>query len=160
MIGEEIYSICSNKQSKIHSAAIGVPSIICPLDDVPGVSWNKMLLMDESDIIDEMITYSGTQNFSGVNITRSSPYFFEVLPEGVNKGVGLLQLLKICGFEDKLVVSAGDFYNDIDMLRVADLGAAVENAQDEVKNIADIIVCDNNSGAISDIVELLKRSAR
>ena len=43
--------------------------------------------------------------------------------------------------------------NDTHMLQTADLGAAVANAQPSVKEAADIILCDNNSGAISALID-------
>ena len=156
MIGENIYSITSNKQSKIHEANIGVPVIRCSLDDVPDVEHHKILLMDEIDVIDSLYDYSLSLELDDVSVTRSSPYFFEVLPDNTNKGEGLKALVDLCGFNEHYVVAAGDFINDIEMLEMADLGIAVENALDEVKAVADLIVCDNNSGAIYEIVELLK----
>ena len=65
-------------------------------------------------------------------------------------------MIKLCGYDNHFIVAAGDYNNDIEMLRCSDLAVAVENAQDEVKKHADIIVCDNNSGVVYDIVEYLR----
>lgn len=43
--------------------------------------------------------------------------------------------------------------NDIDMIETAGIGVAVSNAEDKVKEAADIQVCSNNEGAIADILE-------
>ena len=43
------------------------------------------------------------------------------------------------------------------MLVKADLGAAVASAQPSVKAAADIIVCDNNSGAIAELIAYIEK---
>jgi len=47
----------------------------------------------------------------------------------------------------------GDFENDIDMIKAADIGYAVGNATDDVKKIADRITVSNDKAAIARIIE-------
>ena len=47
--------------------------------------------------------------------------------------------------------------NDKSMIERAGLGAAPVNALEAVRNAADLIVCDNNSGAISEIIEYIEK---
>lgn len=47
--------------------------------------------------------------------------------------------------------------NDTAMIQKANLGVAVMNALDSVKAAADIVVCDNNSGAISEIIDYIEK---
>ena len=51
------------------------------------------------------------------------------------------------------LICVGDFENDIDMVRDADIGYAVENAVDELKAVADRITVNVNDGAIAKIIE-------
>ena len=156
MCGENIYYISSNRQLERHSSNIGVPLQKRNVEDIPFENLDKMLLIDEIENTDNLCKYASTLKLDGIHVTRSSPYFFEILPANSNKGEGLRKLIDICGFNNHYIVAAGDYNNDIEMMQVADLAVAVENAQDEVKKHADIIVCDNNSGAVYDIVEYLK----
>ena len=43
----------------------------------------------------------------------------------------------------------GDNLNDISMMETADLGVAVENAYEEVKKCADIVIGSNNEDAVA-----------
>ena len=43
------------------------------------------------------------------------------------------------------------------MIKNAKLGCAPQNALESVKNAADLVVCDNNSGAIAEIIEYIER---
>ena len=61
------------------------------------------------------------------------------------------------GAQERFTAAAGDFMNDTAMLVKADLGAAVASAQPSVKAAADIIVCDNNSGAIAELIAYIEK---
>ena len=47
--------------------------------------------------------------------------------------------------------------NDLAMIQKADLGVAVASAQEEVKAAADLVVCDNNSGAMAQIIDYIEK---
>ena len=54
-----------------------------------------------------------------------------------------------------LLVCVGDFENDFDMVRDADIGYAVANAADSLKGVADRITVSARDGAIARIIEEL-----
>ena len=83
--------------------------------------------------------------------------FFECLPEGIDKAAGYRELIKAIHAEDRFTVAAGDFMNDYAMIKSADLGAAVASALPEVREAADIVLCDNNSGAMAQLIGYIER---
>lgn len=54
-------------------------------------------------------------------------------------------------------VGIGDYENDIPLIKMADIGAAVGNAMDCVKRCADLVVKSNKEGAVRDLIEKLLR---
>ena len=93
------------------------------------------------------------ENFSDVSFVRSSDIFLEMLPKGVTKGSALAEYRKLPGFEDFTFVSVGDFDNDIEMIREADLGACPANAEEDVKSASDLVLsrsCDE--GAVAELI--------
>ncbi len=127
------------------------------VDDLPESGWLKFLFADEPENLDAVEEFVRNGDFGGVHWIRSGPHFLECLPEGVDKSRGFSELIRLLGVEDRFTVAAGDYMNDTAMIRNADLGAAVGSAQPSVKDAADIVVCDNNSGAISEIIDYLER---
>ena len=127
-----------------------------PLSEIPD-GWLKVLFAAEPEVLDEMAEFVNQGGFEDANWVRSAPVYFECLPKGVDKATGFEKLIKILGAEKRFTVAAGDFMNDVHMIQNADLGAAVASAQGSVKSAADIIVCDNNSGAISEIIDYIER---
>ena len=67
-----------------------------------------------------MIAYFQEQNWTCADFVQSEARFYEMLPKGVTKGSALRRYRTICGAESWHIVAAGDFDNDLDMLRVAD----------------------------------------
>ncbi len=74
-------------------------------------------------------------------------WFLEVMAEKATKANAALELKRLVG-ADKMV-AFGDGINDIALLKVADKGLAVENAEKELKAVSDEIIghCDNDAVA-------------
>lgn len=88
--------------------------------------------------------------------TYTHPSFFEIMPKGLTKATGVKFAAEYLGIREADVVVAGDYYNDIEALRIAGLAVVPENGLPEVKAVAHKIVRDCREGAIADIVALLE----
>ncbi|GFR39306.1 5-amino-6-(5-phospho-D-ribitylamino)uracil phosphatase YcsE [Insulibacter thermoxylanivorax] len=85
-------------------------------------------------------------------ITNSHPYNLEFNPRGVNKAAGLAILCERLGYEMSQIIAVGDSLNDLAMIREAGLGIAMGNAQDEVKEAADMVTLSNNEDGVAHIL--------
>lgn len=100
------------------------------------------------------------QEFGGrLTVTRSGKRIIEIQPLTCNKARGVEKLRTWMGAEQKhrKIIACGDFDNDIPMLLAADLAIAPANAQEEVKAVADAVLCDHNEGLIADVLEKLEK---
>lgn len=92
------------------------------------------------------------EGWQALELTNSHPCNLELNPQGVSKASGLE---KVCGLLDitmREVVAMGDSLNDVTMLRAAGLGVAMGNAQDEVKEIADLVTVTNEEHGVARII--------
>lgn len=80
----------------------------------------------------------------------------EVQMKGARKGDSIPRLKARLGERARRVVAVGDFENDLDMIRAADIGYAVDNAVPELKAVADRLTVSNREGAIARIIEELE----
>lgn len=103
----------------------------------------------EGDAAKEMIAKIMTDHV----IERSSSNYIEVLEPESTKSPSTLALKKAVGAHT--LVCVGDYENDIEMVRTADVGYAVDNAIDELKAVADRITVSCEEGAIAKIIEEL-----
>lgn len=67
---------------------------------------------------------------------------FDVFPKEVNKGSGLVELMKIMNIQQEEVMVFGDHFNDLAMFEQAAHRIAMGNAIDEVKQAATFITRD------------------
>lgn len=79
----------------------------------------------------------------------------EIQMVGSGKGDAVYRLKEMLGARAETVVAAGDYENDIDMIKAADIGYAVGNALPNVKEIADRVTVDCTQHAIAKIIEEL-----
>lgn len=114
---------------------------------------NKLLLAGEPEELDRYEKVLASY-FDGVlDVFKSAPFFLEVVPLGVSKGASLHPLLKNLGLQRENLIACGDSYNDITMLGYAGLGVAMENAEEDVKAVANYITKSNNDDGIGYVAE-------
>lgn len=155
-----IYVPYMNRTEREHLALENITPVECLLWELPRDGWLKVLLADTPENIDKIEKYVSESDMRDAQWVRSAPMYYECLPKGVDKSTGFRELIKYLGCGDRFSVAAGDFMNDEGMIRFADLGVAVDSAQTEVKTVADLIVCDNNSGAMAEIISYIERLNR
>ncbi|MCM1033519.1 MAG: Cof-type HAD-IIB family hydrolase [Odoribacter sp.] len=78
-------------------------------------------------------------------------WLLEVFAAGVSKAAGVQRLSARLGV-DRVVVF-GDNLNDIPMMRVATVAVAVDNALDETKEAADVIIGPNTSDSVARYIQ-------
>ena len=84
-----------------------------------------------------------------LKVSASIPDFVELNSVHSGKGIALKTVADSFGVDMSQTVAAGDSPLDIDMLKAAGLAAAVENAHDSVKAVADIIIPHCNEDAVA-----------
>lgn len=82
----------------------------------------------------------------------------EIMPPGLNKAKGVLQLAEALHIDREDVLAIGDFYNDIEMMTSVGWSAAVGNAIDEVKENAKYVCKGNEALGVREAIEALCRS--
>lgn len=127
------------------------------LGDIPDGGWLKVLVAAEPQVLDEVEHFVAESDMTDAQWVRSAPVYYEFLPKGVDKSTGFERLIKLLGAQERFTVGSGDFMNDTAMIQKADLGVAVASAEPEVKAAADLVVCDNNSGAIAEIIDYIEK---
>lgn len=79
----------------------------------------------------------------GLVVTSSENFNIEIIAEGASKGNGIRRLAKRLGLSVEEIIGVGDSPNDISLLNGVGLPLAVSNAADELKAIADRVICSH-----------------
>jgi hydroxymethylpyrimidine pyrophosphatase-like HAD family hydrolase len=72
-----------------------------------------------------------------------------VLPSGTNKGTGLIAALAEVGVDRHNVVAIGDAENDHSLFAASEIGVAVGNAIDSLKDHADVVLSQENGHGVA-----------
>lgn len=139
-----------------------VPEAITMVDCVDKIPTEKIFkavfACDEPEIfmkLEKDIREKFGEYFSFIT---SEANFFEVLPKGSSKGTILPKLKEFFYNKNSTVFAIGDYHNDIEMLRCADVSACPSNALDTVKQVCRYTLCSNNDGAIADLIEKIEQN--
>ncbi|HOJ78499.1 MAG TPA: HAD family hydrolase [Bacillota bacterium] len=90
----------------------------------------------------------------------SEDWFLEVFDPLVSKGQALTWLVGQLGLTLEQVIAFGDGYNDLDMLRVAGLGVAIDKAPAAVRSVADTVISGPESNGVAKFLKELINSNR
>ena len=93
------------------------------------------------------------QQYPEIEVVSSMGNNLEIMNRGTHKGTGLEKLCKMISLDIGQTLALGDSKNDIDMLEAAGISYAVSNACDEVKAIANGVICSNNEHIIKFVEE-------
>ncbi len=86
-------------------------------------------------------------------VAQSHKYNLEVFSKNAGKGNAVLKLAEILGIDRSQTIAVGDSTNDFTMIQKAGLGLAMENAVDELKAIADTVICSNDQHSAKYILD-------
>lgn len=96
------------------------------------------------------------KNSSDFTTVFSEANYLEILPVGTSKGRGVNRLLDHLDKESLYAIGIGDNLNDISLLKNVNLGIAVKNAQQELKQIANkVLERTNEENAVAYVIETL-----
>lgn len=76
----------------------------------------------------------------------------EINPAGISKASGIAEVCDLLGITLEQVVAVGDSLNDMAVIQAVGLGVAMGNAQDTVKEAADVVVASNNDDGIVEVI--------
>lgn len=115
----------------------------------------KILLIGESERLDEMSVKLGQRFGQRINITKSKANFLEISHPLATKGNALKELAETLNIPREEIIAIGDNMNDLDMIKFAGCGVAVGNAVEPLKEAAQIVTGTNDDDGVAEIIEKL-----
>ncbi|MDR3258272.1 MAG: Cof-type HAD-IIB family hydrolase [Fusobacteriaceae bacterium] len=113
----------------------------------------KCLLLSEPSHLEKVEKELKKKYGDLYSIFRSKPIFLEIISKDINKGTAIEKLGEFLGIKNNEMIAIGDSYNDLDMIKKAGLGVAVENADDYIKKHADFVTTSNDNNGVAHVIE-------
>lgn len=148
----EYYNVTQELDFALHRERTVTRTDISCLTD----SWYKVLFLIGDGQYDEFMRYCGAQAFEGVRVVGTNHRLMEMLPLESSKGYALEQLIERTELARENLVAIGDYFNDLEMIELAGIGATLNTSPEELQHIADLVVGDCENGAVADLIEYLE----
>lgn len=147
---QETYFVRENKYTYEHLNRENLMPVITDVDEVPQ-PWLKVILTWDPHRLPQVEEFLKGFNaqFSQV---YSEPQFLELLNRDASKGNAMKRLIQMSGLDNVRVVGMGDNLNDMELIREADIGVAVENAHETLKAFADMCCSHHDANAVSEVI--------
>lgn len=118
--------------------------------------WYKVLFLVEEDIRRQVLDYTVGRPLDGIRFVFTNETLMEMLPAQASKAYGLEKLMDAEGVATEDLVAIGDYHNDLEMIKMAGIGAVTAGAPQDLRQIADLVVGDCRDGAVADLIEYLE----
>ncbi len=134
---------------------IDMLATLCPAEEFETHDLFKSVLIGSPEDLTRLRARI-EEDYNGViTVTTSGPSMIELQPYGVSKSFQIPYLKNL--YPGAELWCIGDYDNDIEMLRDADVSVCPANATDTVKAIADIEVCHCKDGALAALIDEIER---
>lgn len=148
--GDTIIMEKENDFAKWYVSRLQLPFEIDP--DIRKKNWKnvpKVLYLASPEDAERLIPEVQAHFGERLKVSGSKPGYVEINAPEANKGTGLAAVAKMMGIAQEETVAVGDNTLDEEMIIWAGLGAAVGDAQERIKSLADVIVpnCDDHGVA-------------
>lgn len=149
--GKEIVTECPTDKYVLEESRINKMPVrkVDNLLDVIERNPTKLLMTGDPEDMKKAETDLAGIMKGRMDVFRSAPFFVELVPMGIDKAESLKRLLAIMGIGTENLMSFGDGYNDISMIKLAGMGIAMENAAQEVKEAADYVTLSNEEDGVA-----------
>jgi Cof subfamily protein (haloacid dehalogenase superfamily) len=144
-----VYALEYARHAKLEAHAVG------DLERWLTEPTTKIVVVGEPELLDALQIELRAQFGDRLFIAKSLPFFLEVAQPGVSKGSALEWVCDRISIEPAHVVSFGDGANDIELLRDAGFGVAIEGADQTLLDEADATVPGPEHDGVARFLEAL-----
>ena len=153
--GKKLYIVRNSREIEDHIVYEKVTAENIDLADAKKLPWTKSILMtSNTEIMKELQKYSDSLLPKSEYFVRTGNPYYELTSINANKAKGIGHLKDHLG-KGYTVCAIGDYYNDVEMLKYADIACCVEDSPSEVKAVSDYVSCKCSDAAVADFIEYL-----
>ncbi len=125
---------------------------LCEMDDLAAFvdyPLNKILTAGEPIYLKEHYREMMEPFKDTLSCMFTAPFYFEFTAQGIDKAKALEAVLNPMGYMQDEIIAFGDGQNDKTMIQYAGIGVAMDNAVEELKEVADEITLSNEDDGIA-----------
>lgn len=160
--GHNVYTLKQTKETDDHQKYEDIETTLADYDTVKSYNWNKILFAlereEDYDVISDIVSHEKLSSKfvkTCATLYGRKRNYFEQVPLGVSKATAMDKLCEILNIKNNCIFAMGDYYNDLEMLKNADISAVPLGAPDDLKSIAGFVAGACEDGAVADFIDYL-----
>lgn len=114
---------------------------------------NKILTSGSPEYLQTIFNQMKDPFNNELSCVFTAPFYVEYTAKGIDKAKALDTILKPMGYTRDQIIAFGDGHNDITMLKYAGVAVAMDNAVQDLKDVADFTTLSNEEDGISHALE-------
>lgn len=150
---EKLYTNRLNEYTNIYQEAVNaITSTVisdCDIRTLANEGVSKIIWMDYPQNVvkhqQEMQAHFGSR----INCHASRPELFEFVHPSASKASALEKIAQSLNISQKQTAAIGDSYNDVSMLKYAEISVAMANAPNDIKNECSHVTLTNNEDGVA-----------
>ena len=162
--GEKILNLNTTQETLDHQEYEWISGEEVTFEEASGYRWNKVVYLFDNDrdlaAVKELIAgESSSSRFIDTSavIGGRKRNYYEQFPAGVSKASELDKLKKTLKIDKGCYFAMGDYYNDLEMIKAADISAVPSETPEDIKAYADFVAGKCEDGAVADFIDYLAK---
>lgn len=148
---EDIFVDYITNKTQKYEKDLGIQ--VSVVEDLVKVSQNivSFLFLGEKETL-EKVKSDLLNQFPNINYVlipdSDGMWMLQILAKNISKGSSLMKFAENNQIPKSKIISFGDNFNDVEMIRESGLGIAMQNSQTEILNISDAITLSNDDDGV------------
>jgi Cof subfamily protein (haloacid dehalogenase superfamily) len=159
---DDIYMTKHNPLSAQYAQDLGISlTYTTSLNELASQATSVLLMDTDKEVLQSILSKlqdEHSNEFDYVMIPGQGldgVWQLQFLAPKTSKGEGVMQVAKHLGILPEEIISFGDSYNDIGMIKGTGIGIAMGNAVQDLKDIADFVTLPNYEDGVAQTLEVL-----
>ena len=152
-LGDEIFVTELTEWARAYGERTGVGVRVVDYEEFISTSMSRIVAHGDEDVIQRLEGILQDTFNEEMYVTRSLPYFCEILNPLGGKDKALEWLCGHLGVSRDETVAFGNGYNDVQMLQWASMSVAVGDAVDEVLEIVDVVAPPMEEDGVAQVMD-------
>ncbi len=160
--GMDVFVLTKTKETDDHEFYEGLPSVEIDRDKFLTLNINKVLYalnnISEREAVRKKIGFDLCDSLlidTSATLLGGRRDYLEQIPKNASKSKGVLKLAEILKIKKGSLFAIGDYYNDLDMLKIADISCAPIDSPEEIRQAVTYVATNAENGAVADFIDYL-----
>lgn len=159
----KVYIMNKTDETEFHEDYESLEKNYVTFEEIKDIEWNKVLYTcndyETRETIFKKITEVNKSDclfvLTEVNVDGTVHPYIEQNPDETSKANALKKLCEMLNIKKDGFFAIGDYYNDVQMLKSADISAAPIGSPQDIKQLVNFVGGSCHDGAVADFIEYL-----